>query len=203
MSVIRGEGRVPILYGMHAMAAPPHRSGYLARPDAADRHPGVVITAGADPAPSTRTLARHLARHGYAAVVPPGAIADLAAAVDALGGAWGEWSRADRRAVIGVGSGVDWATDLASRLRLPLVLLSPATPPQNLPEGVPVLMVTAGNVGDPVGIPSPRGRRVVYRGLGPGFWDDTSDDYSAVAAADCHLRIIGFLDRHLGVVAVA
>ena len=199
MSVIPGEGRVPILYGNHAMASPPHRTGYLARPDAVDRHPAVVITAGTESSAALRTLARHLARYGYAAIVPPGSRTELAGAVDAFGEAWGDWSRADRRAVIGVGAGADWATEVAAERGLPLVLLTPSgkvTPPETTP-------VLGFGIGGEAAPETRRGHWVVYRGLGAGFWDDASPDYSAAAAIDCWTRVIAFLDRHLGWAAAA
>lgn len=196
MTVIAGEGRVSILYGHHAMAMPPHRTGYLARPDASDRHPGVVITAGVEAGNGVRTLARFIARHGYAAVVPPGMRTEVAAAVDALGGAWGEWSRRDRRAVVGVGPGAEWAIAVADVHRLPLVLLSPQPTPTRLAGSSATLVL--GVDGAPAG---GGGQWVTYRGSGPGFWDDASPDYVASAAADASARLIGFLDTQLGVTA--
>ena len=46
MSVIAGEGRVSILYGSQPMAIPPHRDGYVARPDTVAPHPAVAIATG-------------------------------------------------------------------------------------------------------------------------------------------------------------
>jgi hypothetical protein len=200
VTVIPGEGRVPILYGNQAMAAPPHHTGYLARPDAVDRHPAVAITAGAEPTAGIRTLARHLARYGYGAVVPPGSRVELTAAVDALGGAWSEWSHPDRRAVVGVGLGAEWAIGVAGERRLPLVLIVPSPTPSQLPGSVPVLVVGTDSAPGS-GVLS--GHWVTYRGIGTGFWDDASPDYSVAPATDCLARLVGFLDRHLGVAAAA
>ena len=202
MSVIPGEGRVPILYGGHPMPVAPYRSAYLARPDTVDRHPGVALTDAVDPTPPLKTLARHLARFGYAAVVPPGTKRDLAGAVDAFGGAWGDWSRADRRAVLGIGGGADPAAEVAAERNIPLVLLSPSFAGSVVPSNVPVLVLST----DPETTSSHRGaagRWVVYRGLGSGFWNDASADYSLPAATDALQRLVGFLDRHLGVAAAA
>jgi len=194
VTVITGEGRVSILYGHHAMAAPPHRTGYLARPDAVDQHPAVVITNGGEATSAERTLARFLARHGYAAVVPPATRAELTAAIDALGGAWAEWSRRDRRAVIGIGTGSEWAIAGAGEHGLPLVLLSPQPVPDRLAGPTAALVLGVDDA------PGAGGHWVTYRGSGPGFWDDASPEYSAAAAADSHTRLIAFLDRHLGAV---
>ena len=202
MSVIAGEGRVPILYGGHAIPVAPYRSAYLARPDAVDRHPGVALTDSVDPTPPMKTLARHLARYGYAAVVPPGTKVDLAAAVDAFGGAWGDWSRADRRAVLGIGAGAVSAAEVATERSIPLVLLSPSLAGLVVPVNAPVLVLSAEATSANRG-PAATGRWVVYRGLGAGFWDDASADYSLAAATDALSRLVGFLDRHLGVDAAA
>jgi len=201
VTVIAGEGRVPILYGHHAMASPPHLTGYLARPDAVDPHPAVVITAGIEATNAVRTLARLVARHGFAAVVPPGTRTEFTAAVDALGGAWGEWSRRDRRAVIGIGLGSGWAIAIAEERGLPLVLLSPQPTPVRLTGPSAALVLGVDDVGaEDAGA---GGHWVTYRGSGLGFWDDASPDYAEAPAADSRARLIGFLDRHLAVGAAA
>lgn len=198
MTVLQGEGRVPILYGIQPLPAPPHRSCYLARPDTEGRHPGVVV-ASPDPEPSSRTkaLARYLARHGYAAVVPRAVPGDLAVAIDAFGVGWGEWSRGGDHAVLGVGAGSPLALEVASPGAV-LVLLSPEPADLDPPAGLPTLLVTTADRPQP-----PLGAAVSYRGLGPGFWDDGSSDYSDLAARDAFARMIGFLDLHLGVAALA
>ncbi len=198
MSVIPGEGRVSILYGNQAMAVPPHRDGYLARPDTVSAHPAVALAVGGEITPAARTLARALARYGYAVVVPPGGARHLAAAVDALGDAWSDWSRRDRRAVIGVGAGAAEAAAVAMERGLALVLLDPDVAPLIPPE-VAVLTLTGGEGGGGGG----GGRRVTYRGVSRGFWDDSAVGYHPVAAADALRRIIGFLDRQLGDAAAA
>lgn len=199
MTVIAGEGRVAILYGHQSMASPPHHTGYLARPDIVDRHPGVVITAGTEASNAVRTLARFIARHGFAAVVPPGSRAEFTAAIDALGGAWGEWSRRDRRAVIGIGPGSAWAIAAAEEHGLPLVLLSAQPTPTGLSGSSATLVLGIDDTGaEPSG-----GHWVTYRGSGPGFWDDASADYAPAAAADSHARLIAFLDRHLAIPTAA
>lgn len=197
MSVIAGEGRVPILYGNQPMAVAPHRDGYVARPDAAAPHPAVAIATGDVPGAASRTLARHLARHGYAVVVPPADRRHLAAAVNAFGGAWGEWSRGDRRAVIGIGTGSVLASEVAATSELPLILLSPDSVGAAVGTG-PILVIAPDD-----GPTVVAGRRIAYRGVGPGFWDDASPDFVPAAARDALRRIVEFLDRHLGSAAAA
>lgn len=198
MTVLQGEGRVPILYGIQPLPTPPHRSCYLARPDAEGRHPGVVVASpDSEPSSPTKALARYLARHGYAAVVPRAVPGDLEVAVAAFGAGWGEWSRGGTHAVVGIGTGSPLAVQVAGPGAV-LALLSPEPADLELPAGVPALLVTTNDAEQPTG-----GAVVVYRGLEPGFWDDGSPDYSDAAARDAFARMVGFLDLHLGVAALA
>lgn len=192
MTVIPGEGRVSILYGHQAMPVPPHRDCYVARPDAVAAHPAVAVVTGSGITSPARTLARSIARHGYAAVVPPGAPRQVAACLDAFGGSWAEWTLADRRAVVGIGPGAGLAVVVAAERGLPVVLLDP----QPLTVGAagcgPILTLAAGSgAGHP-------GRVVAYRAASAGFWDDTAASYDPRAGADSFGRIVAFLDRHLG-----
>ncbi|MEK7251625.1 MAG: hypothetical protein AAB198_00020 [Actinomycetota bacterium] len=203
VTVIPGEGRVSILYSSQPLPIPPHRSAYLARPDAVDVHPAVAISDAHDPSPSLKTLARHVARYGYAAVVPPGTKRDLAIAVDAFGGDWGDWSDGDRRAVVGIGSGAGIAAAVAGERTLPLVLLSPTFDGFTLPVVAPLLVLTTDPEEGSAQRTSGAGRWVVYRGLAPGFWNDASPDYASAASTDALQRLVDFLDRHLGMAAAA
>ena len=72
VSVLKGEGTVPILFGTTniSLGAKSH-IGYLARPDLAGEWPTVVMVPGGRGATSAmRDVARRLARHGVAVVVP-------------------------------------------------------------------------------------------------------------------------------------
>ena len=197
MTVIPGEGRVPILYGNQPMAIAPYRDGYVARPDAVAPHPAVAIATGGAPGAASKTLARHIARYGYAVVVPPAGRRHLAAAVEAFGRAWGQWARGDRCAVIGIGSGSATAVAVAAAGGLPLILLSPESMGTDV-GAIPTLIL-----GPASGDTETGGRHIVYRGVGPGFWDDASPDYGPAAAGDALRRIVEFLDRHLIAVAAA
>jgi carboxymethylenebutenolidase len=72
VSVLKGEGKVPILFGSSSIAAGSviHR-GYLARPDLAGEWPTIIVLAGAwGVTSSAKDICRRLARHGFAAVAP-------------------------------------------------------------------------------------------------------------------------------------
>ncbi|HEX5630294.1 MAG TPA: hypothetical protein VFY15_01410 [Acidimicrobiia bacterium] len=197
MTVIPGEGRVPILYGHQPMPTPPHLTGYVARPDTVSPHPALAIATGSGVTAASATLARFIARHGFAAVVPPESPGQLAACVDAFGAAWAEWTRRDRRAVAGVGSGADRAVQVAAERGLPLLLLDPDRVTADAAGCGPVLTLAAGAV---VGLP---GRVVAYGSVSTGFWDDASPGYDIGAGRDAFDRIVAFLDRHLGLPAAA
>ncbi len=197
LTVIPGEGRVPILYGPQPMPNPPHLTGYVARPDTVSAHPAIAIATGAGVTAPAATLARFIARHGFAAVVPPESPGQLAACVDAAGAAWAEWTRRDRRAVAGIGPGADSAVRVAAERGLPLLLLDPHPVTADVAGCGPVLTLAAGAV---VGLP---GRVVSYRSAGTGFWDDASPGYDPLAGRDAFDRIVAFLDRHLGLPAAA
>jgi hypothetical protein len=151
VTVIRGEGRVPILYGTQPMAIAPYRDGYVARPDTVAPHPAVAIATGGAPGAASKTLARHIARYGYAVVVPPADRRHLAAAVEAFGRAWGQWSRGDRCAVIGIGSGSATAVSVAAAGGFPVILLSPDAIGTDV-DAVPTLILGPASV-----TPTPEG----------------------------------------------
>lgn len=199
MTVIPGEGRVPILYGHQPMPTPPHLTGYVARPDTVAAHPAIAIATGSGVTAAGATLSRFIARHGFAAVVPPEAPGQLAACVDAFGAAWAEWTRGDRRAVAGVGAGAGahGAVRVAAERGLPLLLLDPDRVTIDATGCGPVLTLVAGAA---PGLP---GRVIAYRSVGPGFWDDAAPGYDLAAGRDAFDRIVAFLDRHLGLPAAA
>jgi carboxymethylenebutenolidase len=72
VSVLRGEGRVPILYGSRSfpVGTLTHR-GYLARPDLTGEWPTVLVVPSEWGVTSAvKDLCRRLARHGFATVAP-------------------------------------------------------------------------------------------------------------------------------------
>lgn len=72
MSVLKGEGKFPILFGSTSIAVGPvTHTGYLARPDLSGEWPTVVLVPSAHGVTSNvKDLARRLARQGFAAVAP-------------------------------------------------------------------------------------------------------------------------------------
>lgn len=195
MSVITGEGRVSILYGQQASPVPPHRSLYLARPDAVGRHPAVAIAHDAYlPTPAIKDLARRLARFGYVAAVPEGTDRDLQGVLEAFAGAWGEWTVPGRVAVVGVGSGAHGAVTAAASIGAVLVLISPDLTGLEIPGNAPLLVVTASQGASAERSRIGHGTWVTYRGLDDRFWDDGAPGYADAAARDAFDRVIGFLD---------
>lgn len=72
MTVLKGEGKFPILYGTTSVSAGPlTRTAYLARPDLAGEWPTIVLAVSAWGVTSAvKDLCRRLARRGLAAVAP-------------------------------------------------------------------------------------------------------------------------------------
>ncbi len=74
MTVLKGEGQFPILYGTTSVSAGPlTRTAYLARPDLAGEWPTIVVAVSAWGVTSAvKDLCRRLARRGFATVAPDG-----------------------------------------------------------------------------------------------------------------------------------
>jgi hypothetical protein len=197
VSVIDGEGRVPILYGSFPLPQPPHRNVYVARPDLVGTFGGIVLSHDQPgPSPTIKAVARKLARYGFAVVaVDPG---DVRLAVDALDGEWDEWAR-EPFAYFGIGSGAEAAVQAAAVEGAPVLLLSPPLDDPEALAGEGTLFV-ATTVGEAASLRDRVGRGIwaVYRDKGSRFWDDNSDDFSYPAYEDVFERAIGFLDRHVG-----
>ena len=160
MSVLKGEGKVPILFGVKSVVAGAitHET-YLARPDLTGEWPTIVVVPSAwGVTSSVKDLARRLARHGFAAVVvdlfrgaPPdraAAHAEATAAFDAVPGdrvrrdltdviryienPAGFWSSAEAGyAIMGIGAGGFHAVAAASHTGASLVLIA-SSPPEYL-----------------------------------------------------------------------
>jgi len=140
MSVLDGEGRVPILYGTQAQPLGRSRDAFIARPDVGGLHPLIVVAHGPRGVTShVKTLCRHLARHGYAAMAPdlyrrpgypfedldaaeagfaevitPGAGADLAASLALATRSTTGWASTERIGLIGLGAGGPAAARIAA-----------------------------------------------------------------------------------------
>ncbi len=72
MSVLKGEGRVPILFGTTSVPAGPlTRTAYLARPDLAGEWPTIVMVSSVwGLTSSIKDIARRLSRQGFAVLAP-------------------------------------------------------------------------------------------------------------------------------------
>lgn len=72
MSVLKGEGKVEILFGSTSIAARSRvHGGYLARPDRAGEWPTIVLVAPAwGVTSSVKDVCRRVARHGFAVIAP-------------------------------------------------------------------------------------------------------------------------------------
>ena len=157
MSVLKGEGSVPILFETRSVTngALTHET-YLARPDLSGEWPTVVVVPSAwGLTSSIKDVSRRLARRGVAAVVvdvyrgaPPPRDADPAAAQDAMARASsagasravadvvryvrnpaGFWSNAERGlALLGVGDGGSLAIDAATVTDSALILVASLLP---------------------------------------------------------------------------
>ncbi|MEE9298083.1 MAG: dienelactone hydrolase family protein [Acidimicrobiia bacterium] len=226
MSVLKGEGRVPILFGSLALAVPPHRSAYIARPDVEGEHPTTVIAHdAAGITPASKAVARHLARHGYAVLVPdlmrgsaagPDGfewdVSDLVDAVDSARIPGTEWASGRRIALLGLGAGGVAASVVAAEAAVAgLVLVGSSPDPDILSAYSGALLVLHGAADEVVPADEVRaaqqavgrGEWVLYGGVGAGFFDDGSEDHDPQAAADGLGRIVGFLDHLLRPVAAA
>ena len=142
MTVLKGEGKVPILFGSTSIAvgSKTHR-GYLARPDLAGEWPTVIVVPSVwGVTSSVKDLCRRLARRGLAAIAPdfyrgaapdqrvdrdaalpaaaalslPQAAADLGDIASYVANPAGFWSSAERGfAVLGIGWGGTLAVEVA------------------------------------------------------------------------------------------
>ena len=153
MSVIKGEGKHPILFNTKSVVAGPvTHEAYLSRPDLAGEWPTVLIVPdGWGVTSSVKDVARRLARHGVAAIVadpyrgsPPargaapedaaGAFAalperqvrrDIDDLVRYIGNPAGFWSSAEHGfAVLGIGAGGATAARVAAGSGAALILVS-------------------------------------------------------------------------------
>ena len=72
MSVLKGEGKVPILFGSTSISAGSViHGGYLARPDVAGSSPTIIVLSAAwGVTSSTKDICRRLARQGFAVIAP-------------------------------------------------------------------------------------------------------------------------------------
>jgi len=216
VAVLEGEGRVRILFGSWALPVPPNRSAYIARPDAAGEHPTVVI--GHDESgitPGLKAVARHLARHGYAAILPDlvrsavsgdgfeWTVSDLGDAVDSVRIPGTDWASPSRIAVLGLGAGGVAASIVAADEGASGLILVGAVLDHDLLSAFDGrLLVLHGTEDEMAPVGEVRGLQesvgsgewVLYSGVGSGFLDEGSPNFNAGAATDALERTVAFLD---------
>ena len=227
MAVIRGEGRVQILYGRSVLPVPPHRAVYLSRPDLVGRHPGVIVLGDASGVTSSvRDLCRRIARYGYVAVAPDlsrgepaaevtdtvmdHAIGDIVAVADAIRSSWDTFAAPIAPTVVALGGTALVGAGAAAEIGGPLVVLGgPVTDLESVLGGVtgPVLGLIAGDseggleavreLHDATG----RGEWAVFPAVSPEFFDDAAEGFDQATFTDAFDRLIAFLDGHLAFVA--
>jgi dienelactone hydrolase len=219
VAVLKGEGKVPILFGSLPLPVTPNRSAYLARPDVAGSYSTVVLVPDdAGVTPTVKALARHLARHGYAVIAPvlrddvESAVGDTVDAIVSARIPGTEWADGDRVAVVGIGSGgVPASIAAAEEEADALVLVGAALDRDLLDAFGGGLLVLHG--ADDESAPADevkairqdigRGEFVLYGSVGGGFFDDASETHDPVASSDVFDRIVTMLDTRFGAVQVA
>lgn len=147
MSVLKGEGKVVILYGTISIPAGPRTySGYLARPDLTGEWPTVLVIPSAwGITSSVKDVSRRLARQGLAALAPDlyrgaaparsadqgeaaaamravpddRALGDLTGIADFIANPSGTWSSAEHGfGILTLGTGSRWGAMVAERSEL-------------------------------------------------------------------------------------
>lgn len=172
VSVLKGEGKAPILFGTtNMMLGAKSEIGYLARPDLKGPWPTVVIVPGGRGSTSSmKDVARRLARHGVAAVIPDvyrgevgtedttteeanaalvriplgRAIADIDHVISFVRNPGARWSSArDAFGILVVGAGSRFGSALAMFEHVGAIGLVGAHPaPEFVSAGVPVLALS-------------------------------------------------------------
>lgn len=219
MAVLKGEGRVPILFGSLPLPVPPNRSAYIARPDLAGAYATVVIACDeGGVTPGVKALSRHLARHGYAVLVPrlreevERAASDVGEAIASARVPGTEWADGDRLAVVGLGSGAIPAAIAAAEEGADVLALVDGSLDRDLLapfEGRLLVLHGADDTVTPMDEVRSmredlgRGEWVLYRGVGGGFLDDAAPEHDPEVASDVRERLVAVLDASFGAVPVA
>ena len=201
MSVLPFEGTHDILYGSRAIQSGlSSRPAYLARPDALGAFPAVMVVA--DTIESwLKDLCRRLARHGYVAGAVPIGRRALHHLHGFLTSRDTPFVATVSPAVIAFGGGGTAALNFASANRPSgLVLVSTPLGEPAADLAVPTLGVF-GREDEAAGAEAarrgrelaPHGEWVIYDGVGPDFFDEGSEGFTAAVADDAVERILGFL----------
>jgi dienelactone hydrolase len=178
----------------------------------------VVAPDDAGITPSVKALARHLARHGYAVLVPSLRDSVERAASDAVDAVVSAripgtgWADGNRVAVVGIGAGGIPASIAAADEGADSLVMIGASLDRDLLDafdGGLLVLHGADDEAAPIdevkAIRSDlaRGEWVLYSGVGTGFFDDASDSYDPGVAEDVLDRIVAALDARFGAVPAA
>ncbi|NNC75558.1 MAG: hypothetical protein HKN93_08625 [Acidimicrobiia bacterium] len=197
MSVLPGEGTVPILFGSMRVAVGPRiHDAYLTRPDLTGAWPTVILLT-ADPASSTRAFARRLARNGLAVVVTaPGASSDVRSFVANPASDWS--SGQDGRGLLGIAAGGEAAFDgKADAVAVIGVGFEPG-----VSAASPVLALFGQDDPASASVEAlraalPQAEVVLYGGVGAGFHDDAAPGFDLAASDDAVDRLVEFFTEQL------
>lgn len=227
MSVLKGEGKVPILFGTTSVARGPlTHTAYLARPDLSGEWPTIVAVPSAWGVTSAiKDTCRRLARQGFAGDPPDRSLsADEALAwyaalgdqpvaaviqdiVRVVTNPAGFWSSAeDGFGLLGLGPGGRHAVLAARRGTGDAVgLLGAAWGVMDDARLTQPLLVVHGRDDELAPISdvmafreqNPHGEFVIYDGVGRDFFDDYVPGYDVGAAADALERLASFFEKQL------
>ncbi|MGI9648766.1 MAG: dienelactone hydrolase family protein [Acidimicrobiia bacterium] len=219
MALLKGEGTHQILYGSaDIFSGLHHNRGYLARPDHAGSFPSVLLVHDSDGITSSvKSVARRLARHGIAAVVPdlyegldPATVpwSDEAAALDLLDTLqWmasldTPWVQPGGVGVVALGRGGPVAARFAHEHQgvVGLALIAPTHDEELVSPALPAIgfygrddEVVGAEDRQTVQARIGHAEWVLYGGAGHGLVDEAAADYRWEVAEDVIERVVGFL----------
>lgn len=207
MSVLPGEGKVPILFGATRVTAGPRiHDAYLVRPDLAGSWPTIVLyPGGAGASSSVRAFARRIGRQGFAVLVADIGGADPAARLAAdiesfVANPVADWSSAEHGyGTIGIGDGGPQAVARTGRVEA-IALIGQDRPVEI--SGMAALSLIgrqdpAAEALDELRAAAPAAQWVVYGDVGAGFHDDAAAGFDHAVATDAVERLAAFFAEHL------
>lgn len=221
MALLKGEGTHQILYGgADIFSGLRHNRGYLARPDHAGSFPSVLMVHDGDGITSSvKSVARRLARHGLAAVVPDlladskseswsaaSAASDLLDALQWMASLDTPWVQPGGIGVLALGRGGPAAVRLSSEQPgvTGLALVGPVPDPKLADLSLPMLgfygkddEVVGSEDREVAGLAAKHAEWVLYGGAGHGLLDESAEAYRWEVAEDVLERLVGFFGRLL------
>ena len=221
MALLEGEGTHQILYGWaDIFSGLHHNRGYLARPDHAGSFPSVLVVHDADGLTSSvKSVARRLARHGLAAVVPgllegdesaawsdASAALDLSDAVQWMASLDTPWVQPGGIGVLALGRGAPAAIrfSLEQSGVAGLALVGPVPDPGLAEVSLPMVgfygkddEVVGADDREAARLDAKHAEWVLYGGAGHRLLNESATDYRWEVAEDVLERLVGFFRRLL------